>query len=205
MPGVTSALGLLQVDLALRSQRSVLLPLSDVDPAHLSRAFAEMEKDLSDRFMRSGHEDVAMHRYVDVRYFGQSRYLTVSAPNGAWADESTTAVVNAFHQEHEREHGYVMPSEVTQIEISNLRVAGEVAVPRVHPSFNPSGRPRFGRRTTHFRGIGFAEVQVFERPTLPSGFIVDGPAIIEQIDSTIVLPPESHATVLRHGEIMIEV
>jgi N-methylhydantoinase A len=204
-PGVTSALGLLQVDLAVRAQRSVLLPEDALDSERIGRLFSEMEAEVRDKFARSGYRQVSIRRQVDVRYFGQSRYLTVDAPPGAWTDDTTRSVIVAFNIAHKREHGYVMPPDITQIEFSNLRVVGEVAVEQARIGFHgrAGGVPR--TRRAYFKDVGFSNVSVYARDELERGSEVVGPAIIEQTDSALILPPASQAVVLPSGDILIQV
>ena len=127
-PGVTSALGLLQVDLAVRTQRSVLMAESAIDEARLGQLFDEMEHETRQKLLDSGYSEIGVKRQIDVRYFGQSRYMTIDAPNGVWTSNSTAAVVERFNAEHEREYGYVMPSHINQVELANLRVVTETPV-----------------------------------------------------------------------------
>jgi len=204
-PGVTSALGLLQVDLAVRAQRSMLMIETAIEGDRLTAAFVEMEDELRDRLTRSGYPDVTTRRQVDIRYFGQTPYLTVNAPDGAWDDETTRAVIDAFSREHEREHGYVMPPEITKIEIANLRVVAEVAVEKARAAFARVDAGALGVRRTSFKGIGFADVPVYERAGLAVGSAVEGAAILEQADSTLVLPPGAVAVTEGGGNLVVRV
>ena len=204
-PGVTSALGLLQVDLAVRTQRSVLMLESEIDVERLTTSFGEMERELVEKLERSGYSGAKLRRQVDIRYFGQSRYLTVDSPDGPWTEQTTAYVVEAFNREHEREHGYVMPSAITTIELTNLRVVGEVAVEKPRAAFEQASVSELGSRNVYFKGVGFVDVPVLERGGLGVGMVVTGPAIVEQEDSTLVLPPAAEARVETDGSLRIRV
>jgi N-methylhydantoinase A len=204
-PGVTSALGLLQVDLAVRAQRSALMTEDSLDSERIASLFAEMEAEVREKFGHSGYADVAIRRQVDVRYFGQSRYLTVEAPSEPWTETTTRSVIEAFNVAHKREHGYVMPQDITQIEFSNLRVVGEVAVDQAHIALQEQIASPSTMRRVYFKGRGFSDVPVYDRRSLAIDAEVVGPAIVDQTDSALILPPDSRAVALSSGDILIEV
>jgi N-methylhydantoinase A len=204
-PGVTSALGLLQVDLAVRLQRSVLMSESAIDAERINRTFDEMEAEANEKLRKSGYEDASVRRQVDIRYFGQSRYMTVDAPDGAWHDEATQAVIAAFNAEHEREYGYTMPPHISQVEIANLRVVAEVAIDKAQmvPARTEAGPET--TRQAYFAETGFSDVPVHERSALEPGRTIAGPALIGQVDSLTVLPPGAVARVDDNGNLVIQV
>jgi len=203
-PGVTSALGLLQVDLAVRAQRSVLAREGQVHSAQIDRIFREMEEEAGAKLRRGGYHDIRITRQVDVRYFGQSGYITVDVPTSAWDEDVSRAVIAAFTAEHEREYGYVMPPHISQIEIANLRIVAEVKVRKADISVAASKGEHVGVRPVYFKGLGFQDVPVYQRASL-SDSSVEGPAVIEQIDSTTVLPPGASARIAAAGNLIVRV
>ena len=204
-PGVTSALGLLQVDLAVRLQRSVLMPESAIDAQRINQTLAEMEAEAGEKLQQSGYSAATVRRQVDIRYFGQSRYMTVDAPGGDWDDEATRHVIATFNAEHEREYGYVMPPHISQVELANLRVIAEVPIDKatIVPAFGGAAEEQ--TRHAYFSGIGFSDVPTYERDTLEPGRTIAGPALIGQVDSLTVLPPGATARVDDNGNFVIQV
>jgi N-methylhydantoinase A len=205
-PGVTSATGLLQVDLAVRTQRSLLMPEDAIDLDRINLLFREMERESARKFADADGAEPVLSRQVDVRYFGQSRYLTVDASGGEWTDAEIKTVMDAFSLEHEREYGYTMPAHVSKIELANLRVVAELKVDPVRPRLTPAANGAApARRDVFFKGFGFVETPVYGRATLAAGARISGPAILEQADSTTLLPPETTGTVLDGGSFLIDV
>lgn len=204
-PGVTSALGLLQVDLAVRMQRSVLMAESAIDANRINETLTEMEAEAREKLRRSGHEGASVRRQVDIRYFGQSRYMTVDAPDGEWDDEAIAAVIAAFNAEHEREYGYVMPPHISQVEIANLRVVAEVPIEKAQIVRTRVDAAQEGARRAHFAEVGFSGVPAYERDALEPGQTIVGPALIDQADSLTVLPPGAEARVDGNGNLVIQV
>ena len=142
-PGVTSALGLLQVDLAAHAQRSILVRQSLLDAPAVTQLFRELEEEARVR-LGSG-DDVTVARQADVRYFGQSRYMTIDAPDGPWNNDATAAVVDVFNAAHEREYGYTMPPAVSEVELVDLRVLVSAHVDRLRSAVPAAVSPRARR------------------------------------------------------------
>jgi N-methylhydantoinase A len=140
-----------------------------------------------------------------MRYFGQSRYMTIPAPEGVWDDGATTAVVAAFNTAHEREYGYTMPSPVSEVELVNLRVVVSAGGLRLRASVPPAVAPSEARTRRAFFGADFLEVPVLDRAALGPGERIAGPAIVEQVDSTTILPHGAAAHVGAAGELVIVV
>ena len=204
-PGVTSALGLLQVDLAVRTQRSVLMPERAIDEARLGQLFDEMEHETRQKLLDSGYSEIGAKRQIDVRYFGQSRYMTIDAPSGAWTSNSTAAVIERFNAEHEREYGYVMPSHINQVELANLRVVTETPVKKAQIRRPEHVSGTIAKRKIYFNTTGFIDTPILHREQVPVDGPLKGPAIVEQVDTTTVLPPGSTAHVDESGNLVITV
>ena len=165
--------------------------------------FGEMERDALEKLADSGYPSATVRRQVDVRYFGQSRYMTVDAPSGVWTEDLTATVVEAFSADHEREYGYVMPSHISQVEFANLRVVGEVVVQKAQIRPQKSGHRGGSTRRVFFKEIGFADTPIYRREGLSMGDALDGPAIIEQVDSTTVVPPGASLRLDEGGNLVI--
>jgi N-methylhydantoinase A len=202
-PGVTSALGCLLVDVQHDLAASYIMPAADVDPAAIETEFGALEKEAWDRMHHEGVSDldVVMERSIDMMYRGQWRSLAVPAgqPVGPIAD-----LVGGFHVQHEREYNFRRDDAPVDIYRLNLRAVGIVpkAAFREHPE---TGRmPAASQhRTVWFDGHGSAETPVYRRDDLPAGAALEGPAIVEQLDSTTVIPPGVSAKVDRFLNIVM--
>jgi N-methylhydantoinase A len=157
----------------------------------------------------AGQTDVVLARTADVRYFGQGYELEISVPGGKLGAEELRLVCASFGEAHRRQYGYVKEANEA-IELVNLRVTavGLLPKPRFHPqpdspvaAVNPD-RACKGRRAVYFRG-DFVDTPIFERSQLQVSDSVAGPAIIEQLDSTTVLPPGLQASVDPYSNLVI--
>ncbi len=112
-----------------------------------------------------------------------------------------------FHARHAEAYGFANESEPTQFVNLRLTAIGKVDRPtlRVLPSASDSAeRALKGRRQVYF-AEGRVDCAIYDRDLLLAGDVLDGPAIIEQMDSTTVVPPSARVEVERHGNLIITV
>ncbi|HZO79182.1 MAG TPA: hydantoinase/oxoprolinase family protein [Solirubrobacteraceae bacterium] len=190
-PGIWSALGCLQVD--IRHDLSVMLlgSAAEVDPAEVERHFAELEAQGRELLQAEGvsEDGMALERSLDMRYLGQWRSLAVSVGSPV---SSLEPAVAHFHTEHERVHNYRRDDAPVEIYRLNLRALGSVekaALPRydLDGASPPTERER---RQVLFDHVDEAvDTPVYDRSKLSAGAEFEGPAVVEQLDSTTVVPP----------------
>ncbi|SFU19503.1 hydantoinase/oxoprolinase family protein [Mesorhizobium sp. YR577] len=193
-PGVTSALGCLLVDVQHDFSESFMADASTVSPAEMQTAFARMEEQAIERLAHEGvaPEDMALQRTVEMMYQGQWRSLAVSAPSQI---HSMCSMIEAFHNEHEREFNYrreEAPVSIFRIAVKAVGIVPKAEIPKYDVS--PHKAEPVGRRSVWFDGISH-DAAVYERERLTAGAAFAGPAIVEQFDSTTVVPPGMSATV----------
>jgi N-methylhydantoinase A len=210
-PGITSAVGLLTTDMKFDMLRTVFQAGGDIDPSRLSGLFEDMRQALTERFAaaRVAPESVTFARFADARYVGQGYELRVPVAAGAIDRASIADSVEQFHRRHEAEYGHAFRS--SPVEIVNIRLTGVAETPKIgRPSIPRSGtlgEAQVAERPTSFR-VGDGELRSFDtvfyrRDALPVGQRFNGPAVILQIDSTTVVPPEWSAEADPHGNLVL--
>lgn len=188
-PGITSAMGCLLVDVQHDLAASYLKPAAEADPAEIEAAFLALEREAVERLAHEGvaTADTVMQRTIDMMYQGQWRSLAVPAPSPI---TSLAALTEAFHQNHEREYNFRRDDAPVGFFRVNLKAVG--VVPKAEfaksPPTGAEPAPKT-HRTVWFRETGGAETPVYWRPDLPAGARLSGPAVVEQLDSTTVVPP----------------
>ncbi|HCH57720.1 MAG TPA: 5-oxoprolinase, partial [Rhodospirillaceae bacterium] len=136
-------------------------------------------------------------RELDMRYTGQGYELRVPLDGIGGADGLDDAALaearDRFDGIHARIHGHA--AEEKPAEVVSYRVRARVAVPKYEPNAeaNVAETPapeeaRKGSRDVWFTSDASTETAIWDRNTLPAGSILSGPAIIEQLDSTIIVP-----------------
>lgn len=186
-PGLFSAAGLLAAELRHDLASPLMIDPDDPDVT----AIAEAQSALEDRVMR----DLATDRIpaerrrcdhaLDLRYFGQEYAVTVPTEPG----EPFAAVVRRFHDIHEKTYGHSAPG--TRVEITAARIVGRsLSDGRELPSATQTASETGGRREVWFEQTGgYADTPIVARFSLRPGDRIAGPAVIEQIDTTTVVPP----------------
>src|SRR6266566_166919 len=203
-PGVTSALGCLLVDMQHDFSQSCMVGAEEADSAAIDAQFATLENEALGRLAHEGValQDIVLQRSIDMMYRGQWRSLAVNAPRpiGAIAD-----LVESFHAEHKREYNFRRDSAPVSFFRLNLKAVGVVpkAELAVHKPTGVTPEP-IGKRRVWFEGRGL-DTPVYQRDRLPCGFGFQGPAIVEQVDATTVVPPGASAEIDKYLNIIIRV
>jgi N-methylhydantoinase A len=200
-PGTWSALGCLMVDIRHDLSEMFLRPAADADAGELDEAFGRLEAKGRDLLASEGvaEEGVTLERSIAMRYLGQWRSLEVGF------DGDLDAAVERFHAEHEREFSYRRddaPVELYRLQLVATGKTEEVTLPRQEPG-GELPEP-IDTRKVWFEGEA-VDTPVFERSELPAGVTFEGPAVIDQLDTTTLVPPGVKAEVDEYLNIRMEV
>jgi N-methylhydantoinase A len=201
-PGNFSAFGSLISDLRRDYVRTRLTQTRQGELAEVERLFADLEGEARAELAAEGvaPEGISMVRALGMRYVGQSWELIVRLPQGL---DSMAALETVFRQSHERRYGHASDGAV---EIVNFRLTAIGAVPKpASPRWSVTGMLAAARReerAVHFDGAP-RRVPVYERQRLPGGETVTGPALIEEMGATTVIPPGWAAAVGEWGELTL--
>jgi N-methylhydantoinase A len=204
-PGVTSALGCLLVDIQHDFSESYLAGADSADPVAIEAEFGRLEKEALERLAHEGvaSADIVLQRTIDMMYQGQWRSLAVAAPRPI---EAMAGLIEAFHRQHEREYNFRRDEAPVGVFRLNLKAIG--VVPKAElAAHEPTGlipEPKSRRPVWFDDGVAI-DTPVYERVDLPAGFTLAGPAVVEQIDSTVVIPPGTSAEVDKYLNIVIRV
>ena len=203
--GVASAVGLLGTDLTVENVRTYPVGAEPESPTVLAEVFAELAvQGATELSADPSATGLVREAFVDMRYRGQSYELTVPAPFSPEGYEDVAAIQKAFFRAYEQAYG--IPHDAPT-EIDTLRVRVTQRVPRrpiggatraeTDAAKGTGGRPAPGsRRRAYFEELGgFAEVDVFDRERLAVGDSLSGPAIVEEPEATLIVPPAWSGTV----------
>jgi N-methylhydantoinase A len=202
-PGVLAAFGLLAAAIEHHHARTFQTRTDAADLDAVNRCLRELDLAGRGRMNEEAvpEREVRVAYAADMRYVGQAYELEVpfEAPVSA---TSVPGIVAAFHAVHERVYGYARTQQ--PVEFVNFRAVHTFALPRpaVTPSARASGTATpIGTRPAYFGG--FVPTAIYERAQLPLGAELAGPAIVEQLDTTTVIPPGVTATVDPSGNLRL--
>ncbi|HYM70596.1 MAG TPA: hydantoinase/oxoprolinase family protein [bacterium] len=191
-PGTLCALGSLLADLRRDFVRTIYAPLGAAS-AQLADQFAGL-KGAATAWVTG--EGVALSRIdyayaTDLRYKGQSFELTVAVPDDVFGPNGGDALADRFHRLHEDVYGHADPATPVELINARLTVIGVPAKPALRGA--AEGRPPAAARARETRPIFFEGARVpaavYARAALRPGDTLDGPAIVEQYDTTTFVPP----------------
>ncbi|MDA3128821.1 hydantoinase/oxoprolinase family protein [Aliibacillus thermotolerans] len=205
-PGVGGALGCLLVDFRHDITKTYVTKIRDISVDDIEKEFLTMEKEAMKLLEKEGieHENMHLIRHIEMRYAGQWRSLDITIGKPIFLDEA----VNHFHKEHERAYAFSDPNVEVEIYGLSIEAVGVVRKPELKKE-KPRGAIEDalkGYRNVFFKETGgFTETPIYRRTLIPVGVQIKGPAMIEQLDSTVVIPPEFIAKVDEYKNIIISI
>lgn len=208
-PGVWSAFGLVSSDIKHEVTQSYLQAVEEINFDEINKKWLEI-KDKLEQIL--ANEDVEEEKRdfnysVDMRYMGQSDSLTISATYPI-TNKTVGDLMEVFHSLHNQNYSW-FDKELT-VELVNISVEAVGYVPRITMTRLPVGSdrpPEEAQKTTrkvNFDGL-WIDTPVYDKILLLSGNIIEGPCIIDQLDTTTVIPPGVYGRINPLGYILMEV
>ncbi|MFK7893365.1 MAG: hydantoinase/oxoprolinase family protein, partial [Granulosicoccus sp.] len=220
-PGITAAMGLLVTDLQYEFTRSVVVTLNPPENDDAMDAYqstldklnliaSELAEEADAQFDADGiaPENRCVKRVLECRYLGQGFELRAEMPDEAVSVDNVQDVIDNFFDVHKEAYGHAFRDQLT--EGVTLRVIATADVDQLQPAkltargdTDPKDALLYTRPTV-FENHGSCDTPRYDRMKLCSADKISGPAIITQHNSTTLVPPAYIATVLSHGDILIE-
>jgi N-methylhydantoinase A len=205
-PGMFSALGLLTADLFHDLSRALITRVDEIDAEQVEAQFEEMETEGRETLSKEGVApgEMRLQRQMDLRYYGQSYEITVEYPEET-PENRVSRAVEAFHGRHGEIYGFSDESEPVELVNLRLRAVGLIKKPGLREIPQGSGQPfPVAVRSVYFEGSdAWVETSIFERSDLGAGSVFQGPAILEQYDSTTVVYPGWNGELDRFGVLIL--
>ena len=187
-PGVTSAFGALAAPVRVDEVRSIALKSTDLDAAALAAMVDELEQTARRNFAAQspGGEQPRVERAIAMRYQGQNYEQEVALPDGAVDGDALAKTFERYHDLHQEFYGYRFDGAPIEL----VRIAVAVAGPDAElPPLHAQGEERPGRTAeVYFEEGGFQPTTVVPRTEIGEQER-SGPAIVESLDTTVVVPP----------------
>ena len=203
-PGALSAYGVAIADVTKDYSQTALLALDQVTAERLREGFAGLRTRALADLQAEGvpRRRVRVQQLLDMRYVGQSYELTVDLPKLGLRVASRAA--RAFHAAHAQRFGYA--DERAPIEVVNLRLkavgVSSVEQPGAAGSAGDGGDALVAEDTVVYAD-GPWRTSFLRRSALQTGALVEGPAVVLQMDATTVIPPGWKAEVDRYGNLVM--
>lgn len=203
--GVVSSIGGLSSDIRRDFVSSVFTDSEHFDHETVNDALAELEADAETFLQRAGiaRDERSVSFYADARYPQQMDEIQIELPIGRIGVGDERRLVERFHDRHDSTFGYAMPEE--GVEFLKWRVDARGSSDEEEP-LTTSGSPssetvdtaQYSERRAYF-GRSVRTCAAYRSDRLTTGHSIEGPAFIDDPNTTIVLPPESKATITTSG------
>ena len=209
-PGVLSTSGLLSTDLKNDYMQTCYDEGPEYDLARITAVYAGLEAQAL-TWLRSEQVPAEAQRLIyaaDLRYAHQSFELTCPMPAGQLTQALVQDLVRAFHREHRRLYSYDLPN--APVELVNLRVTALGVLPKLMAQESATSASDRDHAVPELRSVyfeqfgGFAETPCYVRQRLAPGITFDGPAIVDQDDTTTVVYPNFCAKVDAVGNLILQ-
>jgi N-methylhydantoinase A len=204
---VLSAFGTLVTPVRIDLARSRVRPLATIDPADRDALLDELRAEGTRVLTAAGvPADRITFRYgLDARYLGQGNEITLWLGEGPAWPASDADVVARFEADYRRIYGLTIPD--VGIEAVTWRLSAFAAADAVEPEAavgTGTGAPHRHRAVRFSRGSDAVDTPVYRRTELGVGQVVDGPAIVEERETTAVIRPGWIVTVAPDGSLIAE-
>jgi N-methylhydantoinase A/oxoprolinase/acetone carboxylase beta subunit len=211
--GVFAALGMLTTDLVFQEERSMLQrpPLDAGGVVAVNALYGELEAGVLAAFAREGFAAgrVQLERSVDMRFTMQVHELDVEIPGRTIESKDIDAVMGAFVEKYEQTYGKNSAYTAAGVEMVTFRAVGTVRLER--PPLPSAGEDRggarslLGSRPAYFASVrDWVETEVHAGDRVAPGAAFHGPAIIQRMGDTVVIPPGAQARMDRRRNLIVE-
>ncbi len=214
LPGTFSALGMLMAAWRQDFVRTLVGRLGALDAATVNAVFAELSAAAEEQLAQEGisRSDAEFTFHADLRYLGQEHAIPVPVAGPELMTGDVSRLRTMFHDEHAKRYSQSAPDEsmecvsVRLVVTAARRERERVVEQWINEPWQPEAEFEESRRKIVFADAARpVEARVLWRPSLKSGMVIDGPAVIEEPNATTLLHPEDVATISAAGHIIIRI
>ncbi|MCY1604480.1 hydantoinase/oxoprolinase family protein [Staphylococcus pettenkoferi] len=204
---VFASWGMLMSDLRHDYAQTYLINTQDIDFTEINHKFesliSEAKDTLNDEDIEEGK--IIVTKSLDLRYKGQDHPVEVTVPYNQIEEHNLPEIINTFHKKHEQLYTYALKDN--GIEIVNLKVSaiGKIDKPKIKEISIPQGNAIKEERYVYFENEGWKNVKIYDREYLEIGKDIQGPAVIEEKTTTILINTDDSAVKDKFGNIIIHI
>jgi N-methylhydantoinase A len=208
--GVFSAYGGVMMDFKHDYEKTFYSPIQGVDLQLLNRQYQELDQKTLNAMREQGvaNEKVKIIRSAQIRYIGQTYEVETPVPCGEIGVKGLEEILSNFHNEHAKEYGFSekrFPTAFVNLRSTAIGVVDKPKFGGLNSRNELADNAHIENRDVFFEDYGFITTEVFDRKFLPTGFRIKGPAVVEDISSTTVIPPEMQAEIDGYGNLIVSV
>lgn len=207
-PGVFSAVGLAMADIRHDFVQTRVVKGDQMTREHLLSLYDRLQKLGDEALTKDGilAKNRRFQRSADLRYAGQAYEVNVPVPDGRLDRTAVEAIRERFHALHKQLYAHNHPDKMVEFVSARLTAVGLTSAPSLGASAASAqcAAPKERQHVYFEEARAFVETPVYDRTALGPGSRLSGPAIVEQIDTTIVVHPGQSASVDKFGNLLIK-
>ena len=207
-PGALCALGLLTADIKKSYVRTAIASYDEMTPEQINAVMSSL-RDEGSAWLDSEKVPSERRKFygiAEMRYVGQNYELQVEIPTENITVSDIEKMKQDFFVAHEKNYGYYNPNAPVQFVNFRCEATGIVKKPNLaelETTLDDPSKAEIGRRVVHFEESGAVDCPVYDRAKFGRAERVNGPCIIEQMDSTTVVPPNTWFSIDKFGNLII--
>ena len=211
LPGNFSALGMLMASWRQDFVRTLVGRIGTLDQSVVTQVFDELSRHGTEEAQRDGiaEADAEFRFFADLRYVGQEHALQIAVDGPGTLTGDLGALRQRFHAEHDKRYGQAAIEE--SLEIVNMRlVLTSQRTDTLAETWLTAPWTAEGVNEERQRDVIFSDAsrpvptRILWRPSLPVGFTFEGPAVVEEPNSTILIHPGDRVTVGERGHLIVD-
>lgn len=208
--GVASALGFLTASASFEFARTYITKLSSDILRDLDRVYAELEAEGHKTLVEAGVSEKEMHftRQADLRHVGQGHEIVVRLPYQKLEGVDFDSVIRPrFYEAYEAKYGHAHRHLGLELTTCRLTAGGprpQIKLQQITAKDSPSSEAIKGFRKAYFAELGgYADTPLYQRSKLSADMEFEGPAIVEEVDSTAVIGPNTLVTMDAYANLVV--
>jgi len=205
-PGVFSAWGMLLTDVRHDYILTRIVEVNNNNIELINKSFEEADKKILEMFEIEGFKisDIYLLHYADMRYKGQEHTVKVPIEVKELKDKDINKIIERFHEYHERHYAFRLPSSPVQIVNFHSVGVAKVKRPPVKETIVKGGLDEAVKESRKiFINGDYLDVFVYDKIKIPTEVTIEGPAVIEDPTSTILVLKGQKAFKDKYGNIII--
>jgi N-methylhydantoinase A len=208
--GVFCSYGMIASDVRHDLIRAFATNTSDFDLARVNKIYAELEAEAIAELKAQGfaRSRIKISRFADAKYSNQIHELTIPiSSTGKIKKADIEKIAEEFHGLHERMFSYCVRESA--VDLFHWRITAVGKLPEREAAVQKRTRrpvtdAQKGTRMVYFRAFGkYRKTKLYDGDRIQHGMTVQGPAIVEQANSTIVVPPKQTLKVNKYGDFVL--
>ncbi len=204
-PGLVSAFGAMVADLRVDKKWTHYYRSDSVDLNEINQNLGEYERTAVEELKKSGFSGSPLiQRTISMRYSGQNYEREIALPPGDIDSNIYMALLNAFHEEYRLFYGYCFKDEVIEFIHFGISAVGDTIKPKIPKLQRGSCIEPITTRQVYFKDYGYQICPIFNRNDLLADCVIEGPAVVEEMDSTSLIYPDQKLTVTHQGTFIIK-